>query len=1138
MKNKLLKLVFTNLFVFAVLFASVAQVNTYPYVENFDSGIGSWVIDFNTNPMGYDVFEHGNVTDAWFPYYKANATDFYVKTDMDGTYAQETDTWVTSPVFDFTNLIQPELSLDIFADALVGWGGAFINYSIDGISWNRLGSQGDGTNWYDGSFDAYLAWGECWVNTGGGWITADIPLTFLAGESTVSFKVIFKSSTIPATLPGFGFDDFSIDEMAPGTPDPQTVELVSPQDAVCALSSTETVSVNVWNGSTADLVNTWYIQLIVDGSTYAYELISDDVLSNAMYAYTFTATHDFSAAGTYNVTVNTSFDGVNPYNTFTTTVESEGLDEINAFAHFVDFSAPTPEFGYFAGTYTTANIVGGEVVTTGVNGSFWTGGIGSTSAQNAWVDNTEYMAGGYTCNVDATGLGTLELIFDLYQQYSYSPDFCWFRVLVNGMPVADVNGVENHNPDTYEAPAFVELRYDLSAYAGTNLNIEFQSSTKNPTDIVKMDNFLLRQKLQFDLAMLALVSPGTGCGLGMEQVVVEIENIGTSPASGFDVTYILDGGSPVTETFVGAILSGFTGIHTFATAADLTGAGPFSFDVSLSWTNDLDNANDALTGITVNDISNDLTTPYTQDFSGTNNVAPYEYWAIEDANFDGEEWFWLYDHTSQEAYGFDYEGAQGIDFLYTNCFNFDASLNYKICLDYATYLSGDVKGFEVYLSTSQDMSGLVGTPIISMPNVNTSGAYQLATNVFTVPANGVYYIAFKAIGNATFEAEYLFIDNIMITQFVYPDMEVTSVLFIDGTGAPVTNDCMLGDVYVDIEFTNNSGSTLCAGETIEFSYFVSHNGNVWAPVYETHILTAPMQAGDTNPFSFTQSIDMSVQGEYIVSVIVNYSFEGNTANDQNGGNTLINYGTPQNLAIAGFTDGYCFDAPDIYINGSFTDMGYSYDLTLIASEAATSNISYNNWEYNIPEWIDGEIYFTYTVTITNDGLSCTSSIVDTILISNPTVDLGPDIVTTDYLSVLLDAGADPDGTPDFTYVWAPNGETAQQAVPTYYGTYSVSVTEGYCTVTDEITVFQEQEIDLRQGWGLWSTLIDANTITTSIDLEDVATNGGLTDVIIMKDELGLTWWPAGTPPFDQNFIGDIVNGEGYQYKMGTAETLS
>lgn len=89
---------------------------------------------------------------------------------------------------------------------------------------------------------------------------------------------------------------------------------------------------------------------------------------------------------------------------------------------------------------------------------------------------------------------------------------------------------------------------------------------------------------------------------------------------------------------------------------------------------------------------------------------------------------------------------------------------------------------------------------------------------------------------------------------------------------------------------------------------------------------------------------------------------------------------------------------------------------------------------------------TYSVTVTTpQNCSATfDALVD--IVPLPTVDLGPDTVLCTGQLLLLDAG-----NPDADPLWN-TGETTQVILPTTSGTYSVTITDGPCVASDEVTV--------------------------------------------------------------------------------------
>ncbi len=103
---------------------------------------------------------------------------------------------------------------------------------------------------------------------------------------------------------------------------------------------------------------------------------------------------------------------------------------------------------------------------------------------------------------------------------------------------------------------------------------------------------------QHDVGVVAISAPVTQSNnfSTNETVTVTIQNFGSQAASGFPVSYQLDNGTPVTQTYSGAIASGATATMTFSTGCDLTSvyyATPFRAYTGMS--NDTYHPNDTTT---------------------------------------------------------------------------------------------------------------------------------------------------------------------------------------------------------------------------------------------------------------------------------------------------------------------------------------------------------------------------------------------------------------------------------------------------------------------------------------------------------------------------------------------------------------
>lgn len=125
-----------------------------------------------------------------------------------------------------------------------------------------------------------------------------------------------------------------------------------------------------------------------------------------------------------------------------------------------------------------------------------------------------------------------------------------------------------------------------------------------------------------DLRVISLTAPTDGCDLKInEDVRVRVQNVGATQIFGNVLfTYILDGGTPITELVTGAtILPQAFYTHTFATKADLSAVTSFSFTLAATVANDVSAANDTLRNQVVSNLV--LQFPYFNDFTTFNNNA-------------------------------------------------------------------------------------------------------------------------------------------------------------------------------------------------------------------------------------------------------------------------------------------------------------------------------------------------------------------------------------------------------------------------------------------------------------------------------------------------------------------------------------
>lgn len=174
-------------------------IASFPYLQNFESGNGYWYAggkkpswEYGT-PSSPKIKRAASGAKAW-------------KTRLTGNYNDYEFSYLYSPCFDVTGMTNPTLSfslaLDIEDCGSTLCDGAWVEYSSDGLTWNKLGASGQGTNWYNQSAD------QLWsIQDYTRWHVATIPLP--TGLNRLRIRFVFASD--PAVnREGVAIDDIHI----------------------------------------------------------------------------------------------------------------------------------------------------------------------------------------------------------------------------------------------------------------------------------------------------------------------------------------------------------------------------------------------------------------------------------------------------------------------------------------------------------------------------------------------------------------------------------------------------------------------------------------------------------------------------------------------------------------------------------------------------------------------------------------------------------------------------------------------------------------------------------------------------------------------------------------------------------------
>lgn len=195
-------------------------ITTFPHLQNFESGNGYWFADGKNSSWEYGTPASTKIRGA------ASGAKSW-KTRLQGNYNDLEASYLYSPCYDLTGMTTPTLSFSIALD-LEDCGaqlcdGLWMEYSADGISWTKLGANGQGTNWYNKA--GFQLWS---IQDYTRWHVATIPLP--TGLNRMRLRFAFSSD--PAVnREGIAIDDIHIydnpngiyDGLTLGSPVTQTV---------------------------------------------------------------------------------------------------------------------------------------------------------------------------------------------------------------------------------------------------------------------------------------------------------------------------------------------------------------------------------------------------------------------------------------------------------------------------------------------------------------------------------------------------------------------------------------------------------------------------------------------------------------------------------------------------------------------------------------------------------------------------------------------------------------------------------------------------------------------------------------------------------------------------------------------------
>ena len=302
------------------------------------------------------------------------------------------------------------------------------------------------------------------------------------------------------------------------------------------------------------------------------------------------------------------------------------------------------------------------------------------------------------------------------------------------------------------------INYPVTA-AGTTARFAIRYAVVNggPSGInsnfIGVDQLDIYTPQAIDASVFAISNMNSGCGLSATTPVdVSIFNWGGSAISGFPVSFVVDNGTPVTETFTGTIPAGGSSSFLFTGTADFSAVGPHTIKAYSSLPSDGNASNDT-TIATVTNIPPVVlgSTPVTEGFEMASGTTPPPGWTIEDTDGDGNIWDFAttYTHNGLVCARLGVGNplaASPENWLFSPCLDLTAGTDYRIEYWYKSF-TATATSYQLELRYGSAATGAAMTNNVAVDPLFTDSTYHLASHTFSPTSSGVYNIGINGFGS-------------------------------------------------------------------------------------------------------------------------------------------------------------------------------------------------------------------------------------------------------------------------------------------------------------------------------------------------------------------------------------------------------
>lgn len=182
---------------------SLPVITSFPYLQDFEAGNGSWY-----SAGKFSTWEYGTPISAKIN--RAASGSKAWKTGIAGYYNDLELSFLYSPCFNLSGMTNPTLSfsmaLDIEDCGNTLCDAAWVEYSTNGgVSWSKLGTMGQGTNWYNKNYSGNQLWSQQNYTR---WHVATAALP-ASNNNSLRLRIVFSSDN-GVTKDGIAIDDIHI----------------------------------------------------------------------------------------------------------------------------------------------------------------------------------------------------------------------------------------------------------------------------------------------------------------------------------------------------------------------------------------------------------------------------------------------------------------------------------------------------------------------------------------------------------------------------------------------------------------------------------------------------------------------------------------------------------------------------------------------------------------------------------------------------------------------------------------------------------------------------------------------------------------------------------------------------------------